>query len=404
MIEVMPATPTEPRVPWHGADLALGGAVTAFGLVEAWSRTHVDGGPALPRYAIALTIGGSVLLHRRDPGVALALAWLACAIQILVGYDIMLVQLAVVMAAYGTARFGSPPIVWASAASIPLALLIGAAYVVQHGTELAYTLGLADLAEGNTRPTLVLLGCAAVPLVVPWLLGVTLRYRDQVVAARVESRQADERTSLAEGRRAQAEAIASLREEQARLARDVHDVVGHSLAVILAQAESGRFIPGDDPDRLKKVMQDIADAARTSLGEVREVLSATQRDAGAASAPGWDSLIEGVRSSGTPVESTVIGIPVDLPPDQAVAAYRVLQEMLTNALKHGRSGAPVWVTREWGDGLRIEVVNVIGLSQSSAGSGLDGMRRRMESVGGNFSVTSDAEHFFARAWLPGRPA
>jgi signal transduction histidine kinase len=392
------------RTPWHGADLALGGVVTVFGLMEAQARTYPYSSYSLSSYLIALAIGGSVLLHRRQPGAALALAWFACVVQVWNGYDIMLVQLAVVVAAYGTARFGSLPVVWLSAASIPLALVIGAVYIVNRGTDLAYTLGLAGLARVTARPTLVLVAAVAAPLVLPWLLGITLRYRDQVVAARVERQEAQERTTLAEGRQAQAEAIASLRDEQARLARDVHDVVGHSLAVILAQAESGRFIPDDDPDRLKQTMQNIADAARTSLGEVREVLSATQREGAAASAPGWDALIDGIRSSGTPVESTVVGTPVALPPAQGAAAYRVLQEMLTNALKHGRAGEPVSVTRDWEDGLRIEVANAIGGAQSTGGSGLDGMRGRLEAVGGSLSVTSDAERFVARAWLPAGPA
>ena len=204
----------------------------------------------------------------------------------------------------------------------------------------------------------------------------------------------------AEQQRAQAQRLAVLREEQARLARDVHDVVGHSLAVILAQAESGHYLPDEDPARLKQTMENIATSARKSLQDVRQILATTGGSAEPAAGValpgaahpggGWPAaggsaastgdrtrandparagdlgqLINDVREAGVAIHTTVVGCDRPLPPDLAVVAYRVLQEMLTNTIKHGRAGEPVHVARSWGDGLTIEVTNTSGAAAES---------------------------------------
>jgi signal transduction histidine kinase len=123
------------------------------------------------------------------------------------------------------------------------------------------------------------------------------------------------------------------------------------------------------------------------------------------------------------VESTVVGTPQPMPPDLEVVAFRVLQEMLTNAIKHGRRDQPVLVERHWDGDLRVEVQNAVGPdasapaldetqpirgvpapSPSEGGQGLDGMRRRLEAVGGRLDVRrrTDPPTFTATAWLPVR--
>jgi signal transduction histidine kinase len=220
---------------------------------------------------------------------------------------------------------------------------------------------------------------------------------------------------VAEAERDQAEEIARLRDEQAKLARDVHDVVGHSLAVILAQAESAQYLKDADTQALKQTMDNIATTARSSLDDIRQVLASTNGAVGPR--PGstdLDSLVAGVRASGHEVLSTEFGTPQPLPPELATVAFRVLQEMLTNALKHGPRGAPVRVERHWEGELRIEVQNVVepGAEETQplvavppgGGQGLDGMRRRLESVGGRLDVRRrhDPPSFTATAWLPVR--
>jgi signal transduction histidine kinase len=210
----------------------------------------------------------------------------------------------------------------------------------------------------------------------------------------------------------------------------VHDVVGHSLAVILAQAESAQFREDDDSAALKQTMANIATSARGSLEDVRQVLAATSgAGAPAARQADLDSLVEGVRASGHEVESTLVGAPQPLPPELEVVAFRVLQEMLTNAIKHGRRDRPVRVERHWEGDLRIEVRNEVTTTPEetrpitvgpgpddtgpldtgppdTGGQGLAGMRRRLESVGGRLDVRrrSDPPTFTATAWVPLRAA
>jgi signal transduction histidine kinase len=269
---------------------------------------------------------------------------------------------------------------------------------------------------GYWRPVLFLAGMAV--LAVPWLVGLVLRVSARarveadLAAADVARAAADVARAAAD--REQARQLAQVREDQTRLARDVHDVVGHSLAAVLAQAESGQYLPDDDPAALKRTLATIATSARTSLQNVRQVLSATQ-EAGTASTPGLDSLVEGLRTSGHEVVATQLGTPRPLPPELEVTAFRVLQEMTTNAMRHGRRDRPVTVRRHWPDGtdeaaLTITVENVAKHPplppepQTPTGQGLVGMRERLEAVGGRLDVcqrdVAGERTFTVTAWLP----
>ena len=200
-----------------------------------------------------------------------------------------------------------------------------------------------------------------------------------------------------------AEFLAELREQQTRLARDVHDVVGHSLAVILAQAEAGSFVPDEDPARLKAALAAIADSARSSLGEVRHVLASTNDGVAVQVREGLEGLVESVRGSGTPVDFMDTGLPVPLGPQAETVAYRVLQEMLTNALRHGVPGQPIDVRRHGEPtGVTVQVANAVaeGEPPNTAGSGIEGMRTRLLGVGGRLSVDRSPRRFLAVAWLP----
>src|SRR5690606_29784964 len=120
----------------------------------------------------------------------------------------------------------------------------------------------------------------------------------RMAQARAAGKVAEQERQQAEEQRARAEEVARLQEGQTRLARDVHDVVGHSLAVILAQAESAQFLPENDPARLKATFATTADSARESLQSVRRVLSSTAGpDATEADPPtgGLAGLVDGVR-------------------------------------------------------------------------------------------------------------
>jgi signal transduction histidine kinase len=400
-------------------DLALGLGFGVFALAEALRAAapyrnipSVDFGDPKDYWTIlidSLVVGWGMAaaagLHRRAPGVALLLVWLAGGFQMIFGVDILLTELAVMVVAFGCARWGNTAVVWASGASIPIGALAAMVFIRSHGLGFSPNIGTILYAlrsriwpTGLTAVTAWLLVAVvgAFLLVVPWLVGLLLRARatagEREVARQIAVREAE-----------QAQEIAHLREQQASLARDVHDVVGHSLAVILAQAESAQFRKETDTEALKQSMRDIATSARSSLQDVRQVLSGGA-DATTQATGGLDSLIDGVRASGHEVRAEVTGAPQPLPPELDVVAYRVLQEMLTNAIKHGRRDSPLTVRREWGAGLLIEVSNASDGPAHEAGQGLIGIQRRLDAVAGRLDVRREGELFVASARIPVRPA
>ncbi|TDD66815.1 hypothetical protein E1262_21020 [Jiangella aurantiaca] len=394
-------------------DIAAATIVAFLGLYEA-ATAWVLPTSRIELVFVAIGTAVAVGLSRRLPAAALGLVWAVCGLQVLLGIDLMLVQLTIAAVAFGTARWGSAATVWLSALSIPVAAMIVTVFVNSRGLG-----GLADLAGNESlvdtvrelsttwQLTGAIIGMAA--LGAPWLAGLALRFGDRARVSKASQEAAEEDAARAVRETEQAREIARLREEQARLANDVHDVVGHSLAVILAQAESAQYLDDTDPKALKETMAKIATSARTSLRDVRQVLADTRQPA--AQPGGLGTLIDGIRASGHEVVSTEIGTPRPLPPELDVVAFRVLQEMLTNAIKHGRRDSPVYVEQHWEGELRIEVRNVVAPSpfapaSGGGGAGLDGMRRRLESVGGRLDVRRRDEEggttFTATAWVPVR--
>ena len=397
------------------SDVAVGLAVAVFGVWEAITRASslADG---LPTRAlmVALFMALAAALYRIAPGAALVVVWGTSAFQVLSGLDVALVQMAAAIVAFGTARHGRLLTVWLSGLSIPVGSALALLYVRAHGTATWHVLTSAVASSGRVSMTSAFLLPLSV-LSLPWALGLVLR-----LTARL--RRTREERERAEVDAARSQEIAGMRAEQARLARDVHDVVGHSLTVILAQADSAEYMDDGDIDRIRAALRNISTSARTSLGDVRQVLSSTNEASVSAGgekpalAPGGlDSLVEGVRSAGNDVRSRVAGTPRPMPPELDVVAFRVLQEMLTNALKHGRRGAPIDVERAFDDDtLRIAVHNLAdetaipdGLGADvSPGIGLPGMQRRLEAVGGRLDVHRDGAagaDFTTTAWVPLRP-
>jgi signal transduction histidine kinase len=392
--------------------------VAAF-LLAVWEVAHdssgVTGGASA--YLVALLLAVSVGLSRGAPGAALTVAWCLGFLHIATGVQPLVSEILLALVAFGCARWGHALVVWLSGLSIPVGAAVAVLWldpnVFYDSLRVAGIEGLARRGYygGNGwRLSAGLLGTAL--LMAPWLLGLALRFSARSDASRASQ-------VAAEAERDQAAEIARLREEQARLARDVHDVVGHSLAVILAQAESAQYLDDADPAALKQTMTNIAVTARGSLDDVRSVLATTQgRPAAPTAQADLESLLDGVRASGHTVESSVVGTPQPMPPELEVVAFRVLQEMLTNAIKHGRRDQPVLVERHWHDDLRIEVQNAVPLEEptleetqpinglpvpsAEIGQGLDGMRRRLEAVGGRLDVRrrTDPPTFTATAWVP----
>jgi len=401
---------------------AVGGVlVLALGLVEAFTTDYISDQTQLSLIWVSALTALAVSLSRRLPIAALGLVWLVCGFQLLFGVQLMLVQVTMAVVAFGAARWGRTLTVLVSGLSIPVAGIMLTAFasydLFATVVNRAQYKRLYDAVQATgTTWQLAAALMGATLLAAPWLAGLAVRFSTRAAESRISERAAQADAERAGVESEQAREIARLREEQAKLARDVHDVVGHSLAVILAQAEAAQYQP-DDPKQLKETMATIATSARGSLQDVRQVLSATKAPA-EPRASDLDSLVDGIRGSGHEVDSTEVGARQPLPPELEVVAFRVLQEMLTNAIKYGRRGQPVRVERHWPDGklaedeLRIEVRNMSGSPDDTgaipvgSGQGLTGMRRRLESVGGRLDVRKrdepDGVSFTSTAWIPVR--
>ncbi|WP_232680796.1 histidine kinase [Nocardioides sp. R-C-SC26] len=381
--------------------LVVGTVVLLLGLLEIANRDYFPGDPVTGSVAVVVGVALAVALARRQPALALSLTWLTGFVQVASQTAPLVIELSLVFVAFACARWGRVATVMLSAVSIPLAAVLAVALLSPW--DLYYALrptGIADqLATrmGDTDRMQVAGGVIGIAILgLPWVAGLAARFADR--ARRSRAAQVE-----AESARDQAEEIARLREDQTRLARDVHDVVGHSLTVVVAQAESGQYL--DDPEKLQQTLATIATAARSSLDDVRHVLGST----GSASTvhdADLDRLIDGVRVSGQEITSRVHGPARPLPPDLAAVAYRVLQEMLTNALRHGDRSQAVEVERFWADQLCLRVRNARRTPEpapTGSGQGVEGMRRRLAAVGGLLAVEQDSTSFTATAWLPVRP-
>jgi signal transduction histidine kinase len=365
-----------------------------------------------------LVVLGAVLAaaaSRRRPALALGLVWAAGIVQLSGSTVAFGLEAAAALVAYRAARLGRPGTVWAAGLSIPVGAGLVIGFAVLRPQSLARVAVLAELLRvagpgSATVPVLVVSVLAA-----PWVLGLLIR-----LDARYRRARGERETAQAEA--AAVRELAELRTRQAELAREVHDVVGHSLAVIIAQADAAQLQAGQlqangDTGAVGTALAQIAAVGRTSLAEVRGVLAQTRGPAPAADREELDlsTLIDGVRGAGTVVEDQVTGRAFDLDTATAAAAYRVLQELLTNALKHGAPHGPIGVTRCWTpDGLTLRVTNDLAAEAAAApeGMGLRGVRSRVEAVGASFRAETRrppgrSPSFVATAYFPlpaARPA
>jgi signal transduction histidine kinase len=235
------------------------------------------------------------------------------------------------------------------------------------------------------------------------VLGVYVRVHGQYFASVVERAERAERTREEEARRRVAE-------ERLRIARDLHDLLAHSITLIGVQTSVAAHVLAADPDRLDRTavaraLDDIAETCRTARGELRttlEVLRDSEHGGadGRGPLPGLDAvadLVAAARSAGTDVEAPSVVGADGVPTAVGAAAYRIVQEALTNAVRHAGPGASVRVALDTdGWALRVRVTDDgMGDTGGPPGFGLVGMRERARSVGGTVETGTREEGGFA---------
>jgi len=208
------------------------------------------------------------------------------------------------------------------------------------------------------------------------------------------------------------EAVAA---ERAAIARELHDVVAHHMSVMVVQAGAARAVGARDPAAAAEALRQIEASGRIGLAEMRrllEVLKAEEDGDGRAPQPGlarMGELLDAMRASGLPVEAVVQGTPRALSPGVDLSAYRIVQEALTNSLRHaGRASARV-VVRYEPDALELEIADdgpgPPEDPEASGGHGLIGMRERVQLFGGELEAgPRQGGGFLVRARLPSEPA
>ncbi|GAB6899542.1 sensor histidine kinase [Kineosporia succinea] len=237
-----------------------------------------------------------------------------------------------------------------------------------------------------------------------WALGRMRRLR-----LRDESR-LTERARLLESESEKQAALAATA-ERARIAREMHDVVAHSLSVTISQADGGRYAAQHNPEAAITALETISATGRQALADMRALLGVLRDDDTQALTPQPDTeaiqdLLEQVRSSGLTVELEVLGEPITLAAGPGLASYRIVQESLTNVLKHAGPGATAWVRLAWlSEALEIRVEDDgRGAAATPAGpgsQGLIGMRERATLYGGQLEAgPRQGGGFGVRAYLP----
>jgi signal transduction histidine kinase len=393
-MDIARMNPLPPR--WRGAAgialvvaLTVAGAYTEANPAHSYAGLRLTGHPPLPAYALTAIPGIALAWRRRAPVTVFAVTAAAAVCWAALGQIDGALLVPVIVAMYQMALTRPRHVALAAG-------LAGAAAIFA--------------AEGTLGPFGWLGGPNATmwpELLAAGALGGYTGARRQWLAAE-RDRAERERQAREEETRRRVDA------ERIRIARELHDVVAHSMAMINVQASAAAMLLAEDPAGAAGAIQAIRGASKSGLRELRAILRVL-RDSGApeADAPGLGdirALADAASAAGTPA-SARISVPAAPPaPEVTLAAYRIAQESLTNAVRHA-SGAAVTVTvRPDGTDLLAEIVNERppgaaspgdGACRDGAGAGLAGMRERAAALGGTLTAGPlPGGGFAVRARLP----
>ena len=241
-------------------------------------------------------------------------------------------------------------------------------------------------------------------VVAPAVVGRFVRYQ------REQSRRLQELTGQLERER-ELNVARALADERARIARELHDVVAHTISVVAIQADAAEAALDADPSRARGPLQTIRRSAAEALTEMRRLLAVLRADEPPGEltpSPGLDrlpALIDRARAAGVNVTVEVTGAARPVPASLDLSAYRIVQEALTNVGRHA-AGAPASIVLDWGDDALAIAIRNPGANRERAdtngsGHGLIGMRERVRMLGGQFTAgPADGGGFVVTATLP----
>ena len=360
-------------------DGALAAALAFVGVASSVALVLRPGSPVGAGFSrmagvpLALLLAVPVVFRRSHPVGAFAAAIVLGAFQVLLDIRPTAADLAIVILLYTLAAYTPRR---TSIAGLAICL-VGSATAVARWMPAQLSV-LDAIAVGSIM--------FAGPSLIAWVLGDSVRYRRAYYAA-LEDRAA----RLEAERDAQAQVAAAT--ERARIARELHDVVAHNVSVMVVQADGASYALDNDPGKAKEALAAIAATGRQALAEMRRLLGVLRHDDGTvpgrAPLPGiaqLGELLEQTRAAGLPVTLTVEGVPQPLPDGAALAAYRIVQESLTNTRKHGGPQATAQVTLRYLEDALVLRITDDGQGPvtvpDGAGHGLNGMRERVAIYGG----------------------
>jgi signal transduction histidine kinase len=361
------------------AGLALGTAVISVASVLSAPHEH-QGGPKAAVVLFALIESLPLAARRRWPLETFALVVAGSA-----GVDLLtgdFVPLALGIALYTIAAHAPRP---AALRAVGAAAVLAVILIIHDGS---YNFGVV---------------VSVAVLAVAWVVGDNMRTK------RAYLRALEERAVRLERER-QEHALRAAAEEQARIARELHDVIAHSVSVMVVQAAAADDVFDTHPDRSREALRAIESTGRSALSELRRLLGVVRTPAERGTyepQPGLeelDTLVAQVRSAGLPVELVVEGTRDAVPVGIDLSAYRIVQEALTNTLKHAHATRADVVVRYAGSELVVEVVDDGSAAPEGGGNGghgLIGMRERVALYGGELDAgRRDQGGFGVRARFP----
>ena len=378
-------------------DVALVLLLAASAQYEVWIGPVFEDsipGPRLANSVLLLLVCVPLLWRRRRPALVFVVVIVAVALQSQVEAGAGAVDrtdqgsmqgwLAALIAFYSVAAYATPR------RAAVLGAAVGLGWIAVDVGRLAS----GGIRLSDTVPAWFLLAAA-------WGLGYALRERGMQVSALVARAAREERERDLRAR----EAVA---EERARIARELHDVVAHSLSVVVVQAQAASRVLEGEQASARESLAAIDATGRQALGEMRRLVGLLREDDEPTLAPQpgiaqLDTLLDQVREAGLPVDLVIEGPPRPLPPGVDLSVYRIVQEALTNALKHA-GPARARVTLRFAErGVELEIADDGRgpTGESGDGHGLAGMTERVALFGGELDTgSSNGRGFRVRARLP----